>query len=63
MSARSGFALSSIGSFHERNSVSDTHLNDTQCWYVANFRGDPEVANLRLLGGGQPHPALTKEQV
>ncbi|TSC76469.1 MAG: hypothetical protein G01um101431_602 [Parcubacteria group bacterium Gr01-1014_31] len=39
------------------------HLDDTQQWFVANFRRDPQVANLRLRDGNCPDPPLSREQV
>ncbi|MDO8559949.1 MAG: hypothetical protein Q7S23_02820 [bacterium] len=39
------------------------HLDDAQQWFVAHFRRDPNVANLRLRDGSLPNPPLTQEEV
>lgn len=43
--------------------MSEEHLDDSQCWLVANFRHDPEVANLRLRNGEKPDRSLSSAQL
>ena len=43
--------------------MAENHLDDTQCWLVANVRRNPQVDCLRLRDGLQPNPPLTHEQV